>query len=458
MSPLSAILKKYIRIPSVTTDENLHMAKAVAKDMALAGCKVRMQKIRYRNDWYWNVAGWKGPKSGAPLLLCSHLDTVPPGEKFKWTKTGRNPWRATQIGSKVYGLGAADDKGPLVAMLDAIRRVSSKSLRRPVLFLGTFGEESGMGGAKSFVREWKLAKPCLAIVGEPTDLKVTYRHKGIGVVVITLRVPEAALRKNIKVRPHEFKGKQGHSSRPWTGDNALEKAMGYLKKQKNLNDLYVTDLRGGHAANLIPGHASMAVCSVPTRSEEPVKGAIPARAVLAAYESVQTVLKKLQTKNDRSFYPSCVTSNFGVARFEHGVMTLVFDFRLLPGITIGPVHQNLKQALTHRAVDFSGVRCVAEIERENPPLDAERIDPAAREACRLLKMSGLPVSLEVKPSCTEAGVYARWGVPAFIFGPGKAQGNIHAPNEYVDLKQVKKAAHFYARAIQSICVEGDKCF
>ncbi len=175
-------LKRLIRIPSVCTSSNRSVAMEAARVFKEAGCRVFFQETPQNGQRFFNVVGLKGSPVKAPLLLCSHLDTVAPGDLKKWTQTQGNPWRPAQKKNKIFGLGAADDKGPMAAMIHAVSLIEESELRRPLVLLGTFGEEHGMGGARVFAQSWKGPRPCLAVVGEPTALGITYRHKGIGVL------------------------------------------------------------------------------------------------------------------------------------------------------------------------------------------------------------------------------------------------------------------------------------
>jgi acetylornithine deacetylase/succinyl-diaminopimelate desuccinylase-like protein len=95
------------------------------------------------------------------------------------------------------------------------------------------------------------------------------------------------------------------------------------------------------------------------------------------------------------------------------------------------------------------------IERDNPFLEMALNHPLLQAGKRLLQKHELPVVLETKPSCTEAGMYQYWGVPAFVFGPGESGGNVHAPNESIELSQIEKAIEVYASAIEAFCVKGE---
>jgi acetylornithine deacetylase/succinyl-diaminopimelate desuccinylase-like protein len=354
----------------------------------------------------------------------------------------------------LYGLGSADDKGPLLAMLCAALRTKHHQLKRPLMMMGTFGEECGMPGAIHCVEHWRGPKPCCAIVGEPTSLGITYRHKGLGVIEIELK------KKNIKSvqtvmrqtkRSVTFRGKQGHSSRPHLGDNALDKLMHFLgQRVKRNRRIRVLSIHGGSAANLIPGSASLEF----QRDHDDNELSL---ALVDCYQEVQKIVKRLSRRVDRSFYPSTITSNFGVARTKGDVTKLVFDFRLLPGQSIRSIYRELDKCLKKRLRLYPTLTWRAYVERANLPLGQDRKYPFVKAGTKLLKQERLPLALSVKPSCTEAGVYAQWGVPSFVFGPGRSSGNIHAPNESIRISEIKRAIKFYTRAIQTFCVEGKPC-
>lgn len=446
-------LQRFIRMDSVTTRSDARLARLVGSILKRGGFKVSYQVEKKRGISFVNVIGQKG-RGPRPLLICSHLDTVPPGDLSRWTKTSRDPWKAVVRGDKVYGLGSADDKASMVAMLAAGLSVREKDLKKPLLVMGTYGEESGMGGARLFTRKWKGAKPCLAIAGEPTNLEITYRHKGIGVVGLELHTTQTVACSPKKARKIFFKGIQGHSSRPWLGDNALEKAARYLLADKK-GGLCVTDFSGGHAANIIPGESSLSFCSRTDRSGKGSKRVpcFSSRAAAAPWLAAQRVLRSYPRK-DRTFKPSMMTSNFGIARVKGSVLSMTFDFRLLPGQDAPFIFRKFQKYLLEELRACPGIRLKMWLERDNPPLDQLLSDPLPRLAKKWLQQNHLPQKLTVKPACTEGGFYNVWGVPAVIFGPGESARNIHAPNECVSVRQIEKAARFYKSVIQEVCVLG----
>ena len=85
------------------------------------------------------------------LDILAHLDVVPAGEG--WTVT--EPFKPVLKDGKLYGRGTADDKGPAVAALYAMRAVKELGipLKKNVrLILGT-DEECGSSNLINFVRQ-----------------------------------------------------------------------------------------------------------------------------------------------------------------------------------------------------------------------------------------------------------------------------------------------------------------
>jgi acetylornithine deacetylase len=123
---------------------------------------------------------------GTPrVLLNSHLDTVPAGPG--WTADPWTPWRAP---GRLYGLGSADTKGAIAAMVAAL------------------DEERPDGAALLFTGDEEITGTCLqaflasprlqalrdaglrrAVVGEPTGCRVATRHRGIVGFAATIAGP-----------------------------------------------------------------------------------------------------------------------------------------------------------------------------------------------------------------------------------------------------------------------------
>jgi succinyl-diaminopimelate desuccinylase len=179
-----------------------------------------------------------GP-AGAPVLLAGHLDTVPAQDNRPGCRDAR----------RVQGLGASDMKGALAVMIELL--LAGCPYR--ALF---FGREE-LPVVESALSPLLARHPLhaeLVLVMEPTDNAI---HAGcLGNVNATWT----------------FRGRSGHSARPWQADNAIERAAaGVLALaaqpplEHELDGLRfvevasVTQIGGGIAANVIPDRVDCVV-------------------------------------------------------------------------------------------------------------------------------------------------------------------------------------------------------
>jgi succinyl-diaminopimelate desuccinylase len=210
-----------IDIPSESRDE-AGLAAHVAEVLRAAG--VRLRDLG-------DTCLLAGPPD-APLLLAGHLDTVPAQDN--------RPGRID--GDRVYGLGAADMKGALAVMIE----LALAGAPYRCLFFGR--EELPL--ADSALTPLLAREPLdaeLVVMMEPTACEL---HAGcLGNVNATWT----------------FRGRSGHSARPWTADNAIERAAagvlalaGQPPEPVEFDGLAfvevasVTTISGGIAANVIP--------------------------------------------------------------------------------------------------------------------------------------------------------------------------------------------------------------
>lgn len=191
-----------------------------------------------------NIAAFReGASAGPTLLLCSHLDTVPP--TASWT---RPPFQPTLENGHLFGLGANDAKASVAAMSVAF---ATAAVRRGRLILAaTCEEETGRNGLEAFLP--RLPRPDSAIVGEPTGLDIAVAQSGMLILDCMAE------------------GRSGHAARPQLADNAIYKAAADVIRLERL-DLdrihprlgktthSVTILKGGERHNVIPDRCSFTV-------------------------------------------------------------------------------------------------------------------------------------------------------------------------------------------------------
>ena len=182
---------------------------------------------------YTRIEPTKG--GGEPLLLCAHLDTVPPTAAIE---------PAVEDGIVRNGAGTilgADDKAAVAAMLEAVRRAVAES--RPhagVELLFTPKEEVGLIGAYAFDHTRLTAK-----IGYVFD-----QAAPIGTVILG-----APFSRSLEVT---FHGRAAHSGmHPEEGRSAIAAAARAIAEMRlgrvdDLSTANVGTITGGTATNIVP--------------------------------------------------------------------------------------------------------------------------------------------------------------------------------------------------------------
>jgi acetylornithine deacetylase len=205
-------------------------------------------------------------RTGEPVVVLStHFDCVPPF------------FPSREEGGRLYGRGACDAKGTLVAQIAAADRLRAMGESR-VGLLFVFGEERGSEGAKAANA---IAPGSRFLVnGEPTGNKLASATRGV-------------YRARLKAS-----GRTAHSSRPELGESAIEKLVDALVAARAIDwpadpdmgrTFYVAGLlSGGLAPNVVPPAAEAELMFRTIGSHDAVRSLLEAR--LGHLVSVEDVL------------------------------------------------------------------------------------------------------------------------------------------------------------------------
>ncbi len=101
---------------------------------------------------------WAGSKSDAkPILLMAHQDVVPvaPGTEKDWTE---EPFKGTVKDGFVWGRGAWDDKGNLIAQMEAIEMLVASGYQPERTVYLAFGADEEVGGRRGAAKIAALLK------------------------------------------------------------------------------------------------------------------------------------------------------------------------------------------------------------------------------------------------------------------------------------------------------------
>ena len=193
------LLQRLIQTPSISGQEDA-VCTLLAEWMTAEGCTPH----RVGNN-LWASCG-DGPET---VLLNAHIDTVKPSASYTL-----DPFGGECDGSTIYGLGANDDGGSIIAMLAVFMELLQAPIpgKRIVLTLTAEEENSGRNGIELVLPE--IGHVDWAIVGEPTSLEMAVAERGLLVL------------------DAEAKGKAGHAARE-EGVNALYIALDDIQTLRN---------------------------------------------------------------------------------------------------------------------------------------------------------------------------------------------------------------------------------
>lgn len=436
---------------SVTGEGTRAIAELCARDLlGPNGIEARLLPSRREGENQVTLVAAVGgtERAAPPLVLNTHLDTVPPGDVVLWTECGGDPFAASVAGDRIYGLGAADTKLDFLAKAVALAQCPHP--RRDVHLVGSFGEEHGLVGAKETCEAGLLPRGALAFVGEPSHLEVVTAHKGLAVFDLSLSFAPAVSDHPLAARRIVFTGKSAHSSTPALGENAIRKALAAVASRPQLP---VFAFSGGDAINKVPARCEAVV---PEEQASTLGGAagdgvgkrreyVPREAIAALWQFV-TMLEEFADrtgKEEPDFASPTLTCNPGVIRTYEGRIVLEFELRPPPSLPLDSVRQGVG-AIVERLSHMSPAIGLGLVERRaNPGFRSTGGSEAVEVAMAALARAGLPLQTGVKAGCTEAGIYAAVGLQPIVFGPGPSTGVIHAPNEYNLISEVEGAIRFY---------------
>jgi acetylornithine deacetylase len=325
-----------------------------------------------------NLFATLGPPLDGGYVLSGHSDVVPVDGQ-EWSS---NPFTSEIRDGRLYGRGAADMKGFIAVALSLAPEFAKAELRRPLHFALSFDEEVGCIGVRRLLEDLKTAgiRPALAIIGEPTEMRVVGAHKA-GAVIETL-----------------VRGREGHSSAPARGANAVMMAGEFVAALSALGNALMTE-----------------------RDEffEPPYTTIQAN-MISGGTAVNVLARDARVMWEYRALP------------DHDTDAIVERAKAAAAEILPRYRENAPEA------DFT-----TRIKAAYPGLKRDPNSPALHLA------SALSGSNDVHAVSygTEAGLFQAAGIPAVICGPGSI-AQAHRADEYIALDQLDACAAFLRRVGQ----------
>jgi acetylornithine deacetylase len=247
------ILRRLVAFPTVSSDGNRDMIDWLADRAEAAGARVEV--MTDATGAKANLWATFGPDIDGGLVLSGHTDVVPVAGQ-DWSS---DPFVLREADGRLYGRGTCDMKGFIAAVMTRLPDLAAAATARPIHLAFTYDEEVGCFGARHLIEALRPrpVRPAMAIVGEPTSMRIIDGHKGCC---------EYSTR---------FTGLDGHGSRPDLGVNAIDYALRYATRLLALGadlasrptpdsaftppwtTVNIGRIEGGTARNVIAGQAQI---------------------------------------------------------------------------------------------------------------------------------------------------------------------------------------------------------
>lgn len=395
-------LRDLISIPSVTGEEK-DIQEFIASKLKDWGLKYDMWfineeellkyplaekiKLSYKNRPML-VGIVKGEGGGRSLAFNGHIDVIPAGPRSSWSY---DPFKGEIVNGRLYGRGASDMKSGVAAYTMAVKLlldVGVKPLGDIYLHYVIDEEYSSNGTLAALLRGYVADG---AINAEASDMEIQPAVSG-------------SMWFKIKV-----KGRTASMSRIWEGVNVIEQAYKIYETIKRFYDIRVLEKK--HPLYPDP------------------------RGALALFIGMFNA----------GSYPSVIPDEAEM-RGRMG---------LLPGETISGAISELKNfILKYCETDPWLKHNPPEISQEG--YAGEGVEIQLNHPLVLTLMNAYRKSLNSEPivkgheGATDMRILMKMGVPTICFGPGTIT-QMHAYNEWVDLKNVINAVKVMATMILDWC-------
>lgn len=213
-APGRDMLERLVAFDTTSRNSNLDLIAFAQETLEKAGAVTRLTYDADKRKA--NLFATLGPMLDGGYVLSGHTDVVPVDGQ-DWSS---DPFKADVRDGRLYARGAADMKGFLAVALALAPQFATLALKRPLHFALSFDEEVGCVGVRRLIADLNAAniRPSLAIIGEPTEMRVVGAHKG-GAVIETIA-----------------RGKPAHSSTPAQGASAVMMVGEFIGALAKLGD------------------------------------------------------------------------------------------------------------------------------------------------------------------------------------------------------------------------------
>ncbi len=196
-------LKCYVAHPSVSADSSFSAGVVGARDCAISMLKELGFAVELvETPIHPIIVATRGEPSWPGIVIYGHYDVQPPDPVHLWST---DPFDAVEKNGRLYGRGAADNKGPQIVHMAALARVFKRNPDLPlrITYLIEGEEEIGSPSFRKFLEDGKdRLKGDFLLVSDtgspgPEQLAVTTGLRGLVALEVKVYGPKQDLHSGV---------------------------------------------------------------------------------------------------------------------------------------------------------------------------------------------------------------------------------------------------------------------
>lgn len=374
-------------------------------------------------------------------ILC-HMDVVPFGEGWTHSPLGEI------TGTRIYGRGALDDKGPAIASLYAMAalKANGANLSRPIRLVAGGNEESG---CLCMAHYKQTDIPLWGGFSPDGNFPVIFAEKGIALQQCDLAITSSLI----------------HSIHAGTAVNAVPGKAEAILNTDCPKELARQLGAFSHSAKIrcaplgqqqlrVTATGKSAHGSMPERGENAAKLLIDALRFLDTSDPLLNLLIRLSDLLCADPYGKAagiavrdkvsgsLTLNLGILHYQKGELHLELDLRYPVTCSYPPIQTALTEKLAPLALTLI---CT----EHKPPLYVDKEAPLVRTLSEIYRKTGRS---DTEPLAIGGGTYCRSMDHFVAFGPVGADDadTMHQADEYLERDHLRFLAKIYAQALYQL--------
>ncbi len=431
-------LQKAITFKTISYDDASKMDSAtfynfqafLIQAYPLVFSKMEVEKV----NTFSLILHWKGKSATEkPVILMAHQDVVPIEEATK-SMWNADPFSGAIKDGFIYGRGAIDDKGSLIALLEGAEHLLKQGFKPKATIYFVFGHDEeimGLKGAKAMAQLFKDRKTDPEFVLDEGGVVTAYKVPGLNKTAAVVGIAE----KGYQTLKLKINVPGGHSSMPEerTAIDELARAVVALKENPFKADLGATvknflDYIGPE----MPFASKMAMANQWLFT--PV--------IKNTYAKTPTGNATIRTTTATTIFNAGIKENLIPGEAEATV-----NFRTQPGVTRADVTEHVKKVIANDQI---------QIIPQGDGNEPNQVANVNSESFKYLQktISAYKKDIVVAPylvlGATDGRYFANITSQVFRFIPFTDPEGFHGVNERIKITEFKKGIGFYYELMRGI--------